>query len=308
MKPAVDQAERLRLIAGARSRLKDGVPAGRRPERIIAIGSGKGGVGKSNIALNLAIELGSRGRPTCLFDADLGMANAHILAGLIPRFTLGHVIKGTHTLSDIIAKGPYGIGIISGSSGLYEIANLPADQRERLNRAISALRYDFDFMIIDAGAGISANVLTFMESADQAIIVTTPEPTAMADAYGMIKALCRREFGGRISVVVNRAGSVREARSISEKMVSLSMQFLDQTVDSVGFFLEDAAVGRAVRKRSPFSQSDRSCSAARSMIRMVEMLEKEDNEENFQAAGPATPMADLAPRGRIRGWIERILK
>jgi len=304
-----DQAAKLRLIAGKRSG-HAGALHGHRPERIIAIGSGKGGVGKSNIALNVAIELSRRSRRVCLFDADLGMANAHILAGVTPRRTLAHCFRGDCDLSEVVTNGPRGIGLICGSNGMIEIADLPAARRAKLCDAMMNLRYDFEFLLIDAGAGIASNVLAFMENADQAIIVVTPEPTSMADAYGMIKALNRRAYAGRVSIVVNRAASVGEARMISEKMISLSMQFLNQAVDGVGFLLEDPVVVRAVRTQKPFVDVDASSRASRSIARIVDRLEEAPESDEYRPAASeiSDPQGSETRQGRISKWLTRLFQ
>lgn len=294
-----DQAAGLRLIRGSESRAR-----GTRPERIIAIGSGKGGVGKSNVAVNLAIELSRRGNSVCLFDADLGMANAHIIAGISPKHTLGHVMRGAKTIDEIIARGPEGIGLIAGSTGLFELTQLSAEQRRRLCGSLTTMKFEFDYLIIDSGAGISTNVLAFMESADQGIIIATPEPTSMADAYGMIKTLSQRGYEGRMSLIVNRAESIEEARKVSEKITSLSLQFLDQSVDSLGFILEDSTVSRAVRARSPFSVMNRSSMAARSISAIAQRIDTRTEETDYSANGIFAP---VTMTGRIKGWIGRLL-
>ncbi|MEK8022576.1 MAG: MinD/ParA family protein [Candidatus Hydrogenedentota bacterium] len=299
-----DQAAALRLVTAGQSR------PGRRPERIIAVASGKGGVGKSNIALNLAIELSGRGRSTCLFDADLGMANAHILAGVNPRYTLGHVLTRVRTIDEIMTPGPRGVQLISGSNGLSEMANLTTEQRQRLLTALAGIQKELDYLVVDTGAGISANVLSFLERSDEAIIVLTPEPPSMADAYGMIKALTERNYSGRLSLAVNRAASVGEARLIAEKMQALARQYLRRDVEWIGFLLEDPAVQRAVRKRAPFSAVDRASKAARSIARMAARIEKEaelaDRDEGVPDASAF--QCDDAKTGvrRLRSWFERL--
>lgn len=293
-----DQAAALRLIS--RRREPERAYA---PQRVVAVGSGKGGVGKSNIALNLAIELSSRGRPTCLFDADLGLANACILAGVTPRLTLAHILKGDHSVDEIVTPGPMGLGIIAGLNGVAEMANMTREQRMRLQRAVDSFGREWDYLVIDTGAGIAQNVIAFLERSDHALVVLTPEPTSMADAFGLIKALSERNYDGKISVVVNRAATIQEAREAANKMVSVTRQFLHREIDWAGFLLEDPAVARAVKSRTPFVTMARAGRAARSVALLCDKVEAcwrgpgSGGGERFGAA---------ANGGRVRGWFERL--
>jgi len=293
-----DQAEVLRLKA-ERTRADELTcnRTHRSRETIIAVGSGKGGVGKSNIALNLALELSWRGRSTCLIDADLGMSNSTILAGVTPRYTLGHLLRDGKRIEEIITQGPLNLGIIAGANGLKELANLSNEDRIRLSRAISGFAGKWDYCVIDSGAGISENVLTFMEKADQCLVVATPEPTSMADAFGLIKVLSERRCRARISVVVNRADSVKEARNVAERLSGLSIQFLNQTVDWAGFLFEDSAVQKSVVKRSPFSAFNRNSRAAQSISRIADCVEKgiEISDIGEDSIG-----------NKFKGWLERL--
>lgn len=293
-----DQAAALRLVPAPADREGRAEAAGeKRPERILAVASGKGGVGKSSIALNLALDLARRGRLTYLLDADFGMANAGILAGIQPRWHMGHLLSGERTIEEIVARGPWDLGILSGASGLEELANLSADQRRLLGRQMSGFQARLDYLVVDTGAGISSNVISFVLRADQALVVATPEPTSLADAYGLIKTLHERRFPGRISVVVNRAQSIREARATGERLVELSRRYLDRAVDWAGFVLEDPAVGRAVRKRAPFVVYDPSSTASRSVALLADRIE---------SGSAAPPLATDGPVQRITRWFERL--
>jgi flagellar biosynthesis protein FlhG len=288
-----DQAAALRLIA--RRRPAEQAYA---PQRVVAVGSGKGGVGKSNIALNLAIELSGRGRPTCLFDADLGLANACILAGVTPRLTLAHILKGDRSVDEIVTPGPMGLGIIAGLNGVAEMANMTREQRMRIQRALDGFGREWDYLVIDTGAGIAQNVIAFLERSDHAIAVLTPEPTSMADAFGLIKALVERHYDGRISVVVNRAATIQEAREAANKMVAVVRQYLHREVDWAGFLLEDPAVTKAVKSRTPFVTVSRSSRAARSVALLADKVEAAWRSAETVGAG--------ASAGRVRGWFERL--
>lgn len=296
-----DQAAALRLVARTPTRATRGgvlpLSGTSRPERILAVASGKGGVGKSSIALNLALDLASRGRRTYLLDADFGMANAGILAGLQPRWHLGHLLSGEKTLEEIVVRGPWDLGIISGACGVSELANLSAEQRRAIGRQMAGFAAQLDYLVVDTGAGISANVTSFVQRSDQALVVATPEPTSLADAYGLIKTLHERRFAGRISVVVNRAHSIREARATGERLVELSRRYLDQPVDWAGFLLEDPSVGRAVRRRAPFSVHERRSNAARSIALLADRIE---------GAHSNAPDAPGTFAGKVARWFERI--
>ncbi len=291
-----DQAAALRLIA--QERKGEAAPErARGRNRLIAVASGKGGVGKSNIALNLSLELAWRGRATCLFDADLGMANAGILAGVNPRRNLGHVIREGLTIEEVMTKGPMGLRIIAGANGLRESADLPEEGRKRLLRAMASFGRAWDYCVIDAGAGVSLNVTAFLESADHCLVVVTPEPTSMADAFGLLKILSERNYPGRLSLVVNRARTIREARTVAERIVELSDHFLHLGVDWAGFVLEDAVVQRAVAKRAPFSAFQRSSRPARSLVRIADSVERGIEMDTRERETVAE---------RLTGWLERM--
>lgn len=263
-----DQAATLRLLASRR----DEPSAHHRPERIVAIGSGKGGVGKSNVSLNLAIELSVRGNSVCLIDADLGMANIGILAGVSPRYTLTHHLERGVPVEEILVDGPGGVKILPGSHGSGRMADLTAEQRDRLGRSFSLLPRPFDFLVVDVGAGISQNVTGFMERADDAMIVVTPEPTSMADAYGLIKVLAGRSCRAALSLVVNRAASITQAKGTADRIRALSMEYLEQPVSWAGFLLEDKTVSAAVLSRRPFTVTSRHSHASRSVALIADRL------------------------------------
>ena len=182
----VDQAENLRKM------MKSGAANKSNPKtRVITISSGKGGVGKTNIAVNLGIAFAELGKKVVVMDADLGLANVNVLLGIIPKYNLFQLIKKQKTMKDIIIDTEYGIEIIAGASGFSKIANLNEEERGAFIRELDVLSYA-DIVIVDTGAGVSQNVLDFIVATDEAIIITTPEPTAITDAYGIIKIIERR--------------------------------------------------------------------------------------------------------------------
>jgi len=227
-----------------------GVP---RLAQAIAITSGKGGVGKTNLAVNLAVCLARLGRRTCLLDADLGLANADILCNLSPRLTLEHVISGRCRLAEAMLLAPGGFRLIPGACGVAKLADLDATDRAALIGQLAALDHVADDLIIDTGAGLAATVLAFVTAASRVLVVTTPEPTAMTDAYGMIKALTARAPDLAVSLVVNMVSDDQEGRAVFDRIDRVSRTFLGRALDYRGAIPNDEAVVEAIRHRVPFT-------------------------------------------------------
>lgn len=219
--------------------------------RIIVITSGKGGVGKTSLSVSLSIALAQDGKSVTMIDADLGLANINVILGIIPKYNLYHVIKGKKKLRDIIIEVPEGIKIIAGASGFHQLANLETKQREDFISSISELAND-DYLIIDTGAGISQNVLSFILASDEIIVVTTPEPTAITDAYGIIKTIASHSSEKQIRLIVNRAQSVTEGKRVAQRVINIAGQFLNVKVENLGFVYEDPYVPKSVRNQKPF--------------------------------------------------------
>ncbi len=221
--------------------------------RIIAITSGKGGVGKTNIAVNMAIAYAQLGKKVILIDGDLGMANVNILLNMVPNYNLLHVINHQKKMSEIIQDTEFGIKFIAGANGFSRIANLSEDELSYFAEEFSMLG-DADIIIIDTGAGISNNVLQFVASADEVYVVTTPEPTAITDAYGIIKIIST-EFMNReinLKLIVNRVHSADEGRRIAERIMTIVGQFLNYKVEYLGFIYDDPTVMSSVIRQKPF--------------------------------------------------------
>jgi flagellar biosynthesis protein FlhG len=249
-----DQAARLRSMARRGAAAPAAAPARVSPVcagratlcRSIAVTSGKGGVGKSNIALLLAQSLARCGKRVLLFDADLGLANIHILLGMNPRHNLSHVVNGECGLEEIVCGGPGGISIIPGASGVEAMANLDAVALESLVRALTKLEARHDFMIIDIGAGIGQASMRISAAADTALLVLTPEPTSLADAYATAKVLFSRGMA-HVSVMVNMAVSDREGTEMYEKLRALVKNFLKKDIILAGVLPLDKDIPRCIR-------------------------------------------------------------
>ena len=219
--------------------------------RVITVTSGKGGVGKSTLSVNMALAIARTGKKVLLFDADLGLANINVMLGVIPKYNLYHVVKGTKKLNEVIIKTPEGLDLIAGASGYSMLANLNITEREKLIFEFETLP-TYDLMIIDTGAGVGSNVIGFTLPADEIIVVTTPEPTAITDAYGIIKSIVLQSADKNIKLLVNRVNSSLEARKVLERVVNISNQFLNVKIDSAGYIFEDEYVSKSIRQQKPF--------------------------------------------------------
>jgi len=259
--PLEDQASRLRdLVRQARN------------TRTIAVVSGKGGVGKTNVALNLSILLSAAGSRVALVDADLALANIDVLLNITVRANLSHVIAGTRTLEEVLVDLPCGVQLVPGASGLAGVADLTEFQRAKLMSDLLDLEADNDVIVVDCGAGIGPDVLYFAAASDNLLVVTTPEPTAVTDSYAVIKVLAGRKYAGHTSLMVNMASSRTEARVTQQRIANVARQFLDTTVYDAGYMLTDAKVSEAVHRREPFVLAFPRCAASRSLAALAAKL------------------------------------
>lgn len=252
-----------------------------RSTQVIAITGGKGGVGKTNVACNLAIAMAQMNKRVLLLDADLSLANVDVLLGMTPRHNLTHLIQGTKTLREIIVNGPAGIQIIPGGSGIEELSQLDTGEMRRLFDAFEGLNPAPDVFIIDTAAGIHKNVMQFLAAADQVIVVTTPEPTAYTDAYALIKILHKHSRDKEIGVLVNMAQNAREAFEVIRLMLNMCKQFLNRSFNNIGFIPRDPEILKAVRQQKPILTYSPSAIASKSIktiaatILQVEYKEKQ---------------------------------
>ena len=218
----------------------------------IAITSGKGGVGKTNLAVNLATVLATAQRRVVLMDADMGLANADILCNIQPRYNLAHVVAGQRRMPEVLTPTPNGFSLVAGASGLTRMAELSEQDRARILQELETLQDAADVIIIDTGAGISRNVMAFTAAADHVVVVTTPEPTAITDAYAVLKVLIRSGSKAHLSLMVNQVRNRDEARAVHDRISSVARQFLQAELAFSGYVVADPCVSQSVRKRAAF--------------------------------------------------------
>ncbi len=240
----------------------------------IAVTSGKGGVGKSNVSLNLAIALGRLGKRVLLVDADTNLANIDILMGVHVKQTLSDVIFGKAYFSDVILNGPEGIKILPGSSGVVEVLEQDAKIRDGLIEAFEEFERIYDIIVIDTGAGLTENVLQFVTSVDDVVLVTNSEPTSITDAYAMIKMTVMRNSNQRISVLINLASKQKDALETFEKLKLAVRNFLNVEIQMLGFLPVDPNIPLAVARREPFLSLFPRSAATTSMVMMARKLLK----------------------------------
>ncbi|MBN2811786.1 MinD/ParA family protein [Treponema zuelzerae] len=282
-----DQAETLRLLMKDKNRFEetqeavsDPAPRNARKTRIITVTSGKGGVGKTNVATNMAITYGQMGKKVILIDADLGMANVNVMMNLIPQYNLYHVMRKQKKMSEIILDTEYGIKLVAGASGFSKIANMTEEERNSFIEELYSLS-DADIIIIDTSAGISKNVLGFVAAADEVVVVTTPEPTAITDAYGMIKIIATEvdNLNINLKMIVNRVQTASEGKRVADRMIQIAAQFLNLKIEYLGFIYDDLLVSQSVLRQKPFIINDPKGKASVCLRHIVSRIEKTDFQE-----------------------------
>lgn len=251
------------------------LPAERRA-RVIAVTSGKGGVGKTNFSTNLGLAFAARGQKVILVDADLGLANLHVLMGLAPRYNLEHILRGERSIQETLCAGPCGIRLLCGASGIVGLADLEPEERSYFINNLKELDALADLVIIDTGAGLSRNVLAILSAVEEVIVVTTPEPTAITDAYATIKVLSQENSNTRLMLVLNMVQHEAEGHQVSERLNSITQRFLNQSIDYLGHVLHDPAVSHAVRAQQPFILAAPSSGAARCVRQIASRLDCEE--------------------------------
>lgn len=227
-------------------------PPSRPRRRTIAVTSGKGGVGKTNIVTNLAIALSRQGVRVLVLDGDLGLANVDLLLGIAPQFDLQDVVLGNRAIRDIVLEGPDGIRVIPAASGVEELANLDEYRTEVLLRKMAELEHEVDIILIDSPSGIGHHATSLVQGADQILVVTTPEPTSFSDAYAMIKVLTKRPLRATPALLVNQADSEEAALTVARRVKNVAKRFLNLEIEYWGYVLADESVPKSVLRQEPF--------------------------------------------------------
>lgn len=292
MEESMDQAGTLRNMVGNRPRTDEIDGAG---VKVIAVTSGKGGVGKTNVVANLAFALASLNEKKVLvLDADLGLGNLDILLGLAPRHNLTDVIAGRKRIHEIIVEGPGGMKILPASSGIQEVTALSAGYRANLLTQLDELEQEIDYLLIDTAAGISSNVTFFNAAANEIVVVTSPEPTAITDAYALMKVMSRKYGASRFQLLVNSVKSETEAKGVYGKLSSVADRFLNITIDYLGFIQHDPTVTRAVREQRAIAEKYPGSPASLGFKRLARQVLKRDGQ--------------VAPDGNIKFFWKRIFQ
>ena len=263
-----DQATRLRQLVGDKTEYKtlvteDNSASLRAGAKVLAVTSGKGGVGKTNITVNLAIALKRAGKKVLVIDADLGMANVDVVLGSRSHKHLLNLLEDGVELNNVLINGPYGVKYISGGSGIEKAIDFSMEQRQLLMQKLAACGSQADIILLDTGAGLGKNVLDFVLAADEVLLITTPEPTALTDAYAMMKAYSMYAKEKNLRLIINRVYDEQESKDVAAKLKQTAERFLQMPIDCLGYVYEDSAVMRSVRQQTPFLVANANCTAAK---------------------------------------------
>jgi flagellar biosynthesis protein FlhG len=264
------------------------------PVQVIAVTGGKGGVGKTSVAVNLATALASTGRRVMLLDGDLGLANVDVFLGLSPRYTMAHVLSGERSLEEIILESPHGVHVVPGASGVTDLANLSAAGHLGLVQAFSALSTRVDTLIVDTSAGIAHSVVQFTQAAQHVLLVVCDEPASMTDAYALIKVMSRNHGVTKFNVVANMTRSPGEGEALYQKLQRVTGRFLDVTLEYVGEIPEDPYLRRAIREQRPVVAAFPACPASRAFKKIALKADKWPVPEH--------------PRGNLEFFVERLVR
>lgn len=273
----MDQAEQLRNIIKKQNRKEH-------LARVITVTSGKGGVGKSNVSVNLAIQLSRLNKRVVILDADFGLANIEVMLGIRPQYNLADMMFRGKDLRDVISSGPENIGFISGGSGIRELTNLNRDQIQSLVRMMYELDNIADVVIIDTGAGISNSVIDLVLASSEVLLVATPEPTSITDAYALLKTLCRHqefyENETKIRMVANRAHGYGEGKELFDKLDAVVEKFLKMKMEYLGYIPHDEKLPKSVMKQQPVTVAYPNAASSRAMLELAMLLENGDESSD----------------------------
>ena len=260
----IDQAEKLRQLVVEKDLLS-------LKPRIITVTSGKGGVGKSNFVVNLGIALQKSGKKVLIFDADMGMGNDDVLMGFLPKYNVFDIIFNNKEIEEVIITGPYGIKLLPGGSGLTKIDEITNEEREAFLSKLTKLN-DLDYILMDTGAGINKDVLGFVACSEELIILTTPEPTSLTDAYSLLKVVNHFKLKNKAKVIINRTMEDTEGQVTFNKLNNAVWSFLKMELEYLGNVAEDKKLSLAVRQQQPVLISYPNCEASKAIIRIAEKL------------------------------------
>lgn len=275
----LDQAESLRKLVNNENNYVKNNKA-----KIITVTSGKGGVGKSNFVVNLGILLQNRGKKVLIFDADIGMGNDDVLMGLYPKYNIFDIIFSEKSIEDIIVEGPNGISLIPGGSGLNRVQELTQEQRKLFLEKLENLD-EFDYILMDTGAGVSKSILSFISASEDLIILTTPEPTAITDAYSLIKATDHFKLKNEAKIIVNKVFTRKEGEDTYNKFEATVNKFLNIKVKYLGCILDDKKLVQSVRQQKPFVLLYPNCDAAKDIENIAIKIIGEEVESIDGAKG-----------------------
>jgi flagellar biosynthesis protein FlhG len=247
--------------------------AGTRMKRrkIIAVTSGKGGVGKSSIVSNMAYLLSSMGETTYIFDADLSLGNIDVMFGVVPKFNVRDIIEGKKQMADVVVEGPFGIKIIPATSGVEEFSNLTIEEKQILLSSFRELP-DYDFLIVDTSAGLSSNVIYFNAISEDIFIVMTPDPASITDSYAVIKTLRSRTGQKNFKIIANQVRDEAEALGIFNNILTVSDKFLDVYLDFIGYIPADKNIGIATRKQRLWAEYYPETSGTKALVKICDRL------------------------------------
>lgn len=268
--------------------------------RTYAVTSGKGGVGKTNLSANIAMALAAKGQRVVVFDGDIGLANLDVILGCRAEFTLQHVLSGEKRLRDVVQQGPGGIRFIAGGSGIETLVNLNGPVGEAFLTELYELERTTDVLIFDTGAGIDENVMTFLSSADEVLLIATPDPASMTDGYATAKAILQRKPDTSVRVIMNMVEDESQGRTTFAKLTSISQQFLGISLKYAGSVRNDPRAVTLIRQRKPFFLTEPGLAASQDVAQIAKVLMGEPLQ--------IRPTHQIKFADRLRGLFGGLLK